>query len=152
MLPLIVAQNTCLVNIILLVAEVIPDNWRCFSFSHQIFGLPTLQALQCDYCTHVHRDDDAQTIYIVQLYLQGELFVEYWPLWKHFTCSCGAGGLVECGCSLRADWQALHLFFVLLVFIYVCSTLLSVLGYPERRYINWIYYYYDYYSYIILFS
>ena len=42
------------------------------------------------------------------------------------------------GCSLHADWQTLHLFFVLFVFTYVCSTLLSVLGYRERRYINWI--------------
>ena len=41
-----------------------------------------------------------------------------------------------CSCSLRPDWQALHLYFVLFVFIYVCSTLLSVLGYPERRYLN----------------
>ena len=38
-LPLVVAQNTCLVNIILLVAEIIPDNWRRFSFWHQVFGL-----------------------------------------------------------------------------------------------------------------
>ena len=29
---------------------------------------PTWQALQCDYCTYVHRDDDAQ--YIVQLYTE----------------------------------------------------------------------------------
>ena len=30
-------QNTCLVNIIPLVAEIIPDNWRSFSFWHQVF-------------------------------------------------------------------------------------------------------------------
>ena len=30
-------QNTCLVNFILLVAKIIPDNWRCFSFWHQVF-------------------------------------------------------------------------------------------------------------------
>ena len=29
-------QNMCLVNIILLVAEIIPDNWHCFSFWHQV--------------------------------------------------------------------------------------------------------------------
>ena len=28
----LLTQNTCLVNIILLVADIIPDNWRCFSF------------------------------------------------------------------------------------------------------------------------
>ena len=33
----LLTQNTCLVNIILLVAKTIPDNWRCFSFWHQIF-------------------------------------------------------------------------------------------------------------------
>ena len=116
-------QNTCLVNIILLVAELFPDNWHCFSFWHQVFpsgdfllfvahfsmlldslhvqgrGLlrhtelepmiggslhmqslhaqcvsgileirwvhlpPTSQALRCDYCAHIHCDDDAQPIY-----------------------------------------------------------------------------------------
>ena len=116
-------QNTCLVNIILLVAEIIPDNWCYFSFWHQVFVLtilsclllifqccyqpltpcagvcsasahwlttnviggsqwslhaqcvsgtleirwvhfpPTSQALRCDYCAHVHRNDNAQTIY-----------------------------------------------------------------------------------------
>ena len=30
-------SRTRLVNIILLVAEIIPDNWHCFSFWHQVF-------------------------------------------------------------------------------------------------------------------
>ena len=30
-------QNTRLVDIILLVTEIIPDNWRCFSFWQQVF-------------------------------------------------------------------------------------------------------------------
>ena len=114
-------QNSCLVNIVLLVAKIIPDNWHCFSFWDQVFvstifsfvahfsvllpvtnsmcrgvicfvhwlrtnvtggsgGLHALcvsgtleirwvhlpstgQALLCDYCAHVHCDDDAQMIY-----------------------------------------------------------------------------------------
>ena len=39
---------------------------QCVSGSFEITGVhspPTSQALWCDYCTHVHRDDDAQTIY-----------------------------------------------------------------------------------------
>ena len=31
------AHNTCLVNIIRLVAEIIPDNWRCFYSWYQVF-------------------------------------------------------------------------------------------------------------------
>ena len=129
-------QNMCLVNIILLVAEIIPDNWRGFSFWQRVFVFgdfvlfvahfsmllpathsmcrgvvclahwirtnvigaslcmqslhaqcvsgtfeirwvslpPTSQGLRFDYCTHVHRDDDAQTIYcaaLVQCVVQG---------------------------------------------------------------------------------
>ena len=39
---------------------------QCVSGALEIRGVhlrPTLQALQCNYCTHVHRDGDAQTIY-----------------------------------------------------------------------------------------
>ena len=46
-------QNMCLVNIILLVAEIIPDNWRCFSFWHQVFVFAifscSLLIFQCCY-------------------------------------------------------------------------------------------------------
>ena len=45
-------QNTCLVNIILLVAEIITDNWRCFSFWHQVFvflQFSLLLIFQCCY-------------------------------------------------------------------------------------------------------
>ena len=143
-------QNTCLVNIILLVAEIIPDNQRCFSFWHQVFILrdflllllifqscyqrltpcagawsasphwlrtnviggslcmqslhvqcvtgtleirwvhlpPTSQALWCDYCTQVHRDDDAQTIYRAALMLKGCLRRS----WNAVTAKAGKEG------------------------------------------------------------
>ena len=67
--------------------------------------------------------------------------------WTEGAVPCGAGGRVDGGAavpSILTDRRSYH-FFILFVFIYVCYTLLSVLGYPERRYINWIYYYYYYY-------
>ena len=49
----LLTQNTCLVNIILLVAEIIPDNWSCFSFWHQVFVFAifscSLLIFQCCY-------------------------------------------------------------------------------------------------------
>ena len=49
-----------------------------------------------------------------------------------------------CCCSLRADWQAPF------TLCFLCSSLFSVLGYPERRYITYVYYYYYYYYYDII--
>ena len=142
-------QNTCLVNIILLVAEIIPDNWRCFSFWHQVFILrdflllllifqscyqrltpcagawsasphwlrtnviggslcmqslhaqcvsgtleirwvhlpPTWQALRCNYCAHIHCNDDAQMRYCAALLSR---FDFWWGEMEACYCKCQA--------------------------------------------------------------
>ena len=49
----LLTQNMFLVNIILLVAEIIPDKWRYFSFWYQVFDFPifsrSLLIFQCCY-------------------------------------------------------------------------------------------------------
>ena len=57
--------------------------------------------------------------------------------WTEGAVPCGAGGGVDGGAavpSMLTDRRSIY--FLLCLFSYVYSTLSSVLGYPERRYIN----------------
>ena len=117
-------KEQVLFNIILLVAKIILDNWRCFSFWHQVFvfgnflfisqscyqqltpyagvwsasahwlrtnlngGSLYMQSLHAQfvsgtlhYRSHVHRDEDAQTIY------HAALVDMLYSFWQMQTCS-----------------------------------------------------------------
>ena len=46
----------CVVNIILLAAKIIPDNWRCFCFWHRVFIFGEISLIRCSFFSLVTSD------------------------------------------------------------------------------------------------
>ena len=88
-------QNTCLVNIILLVAEIIPDNWHYFSFWYQVFVCANFSCC-CSFFNVVTSDSHVQGRGLLQ-------HTELELMWLVDSCACRVCMHSVCLVPLKLD-------------------------------------------------